>query len=192
MSFEGYFTEHDDVLENKLGITDPDELKEIETEIVAIRMSELLSSPPKGKMDFSYLRKIHLRLFSDIYSMAGKVRTVDMAKGGSVFCYVQFLEDEQQRVFKWVADTFTRRKKPRDEFIEALAKLSAELNALHPFREGNGRAIRTFLILLATRYRYHLNFDLTDTEHIMNADIAAFHGDYEPLIRLYNEILEQD
>ena len=85
MSFEGYFTERDEVLENKLGITDPGELHALEAEVVAIRMAELLSSPPKGKMDFVYLKRIHRKLFSDLYQMAGQVRTVDMAKGGSTF-----------------------------------------------------------------------------------------------------------
>ena len=86
--FEGYFTEQDDVLENKLGITDPAELKQVESTIVALRTSEILQKPPRGKMDYAYLKKLHAKLFSDIYAFAGKTRTVDIAKGGSAFCYV--------------------------------------------------------------------------------------------------------
>ena len=69
--------------------------------------------------------------------MAGKIRTVDIAKGHSAFCYAQFIESEQQRIF---------------------ADMKTMLNALHPFREGNGRAIRVFLSILAMRHGYHLVF----------------------------------
>ncbi len=192
MSFEGYFTEHDDVLENKLGITDPEELKTIESEIVAIRMSEVLAKPPKGELDFQYLKRIHRKLFSDIYTMAGKIRTVDIAKGGSVFCYVRFLDDEQQRIFGTMKTLFSNRDIPKESFVESLSVLSADLNALHPFREGNGRAIRTFLIILCMRHHYHLDFGKAETDRIMNADISAFHGDLTLLKQLYMEILDQE
>ena len=57
--FEGYFTEQDDVLENKLGITDPAELKQVESTIVALRTSEMLQKPLKGKMDYDCLKGLH-------------------------------------------------------------------------------------------------------------------------------------
>jgi len=57
--FEGYFTEQDDVLENKLGITDRAELKQIESTIVVLRTSEILQKPPKGTMDYAYLKRLH-------------------------------------------------------------------------------------------------------------------------------------
>ncbi len=192
MSFEGYFTEHDDILENKLGITDPEEMSALEAEIVPLRMAELLSSPPKGKMDMAYLRKIHRRLFSDLYTMAGKIRTVDMAKGGSAFCYVQFIENEQQRIFSSMPTLFPRGKMMKEDFVRSLAKLSADLNALHPFREGNGRTIRTFLCILAMRHGYHLDFSLADTDQLMIADIAAFRGDLDLLTEVYAQIISCD
>lgn len=122
---------------NRLGIADPGKLRELEAEVVAIRMAELLSSPPKGTMDFAYLKRIHRKLFSDLYQMAGRIRTVDMAKGGSAFCYVQFIEPEQQRIFHEMRVAFTGRRLEKQSFVQAMAKLSADLNALHPFREGN-------------------------------------------------------
>ena len=80
--FNGYFTEHDDVLENLLGITDPQELKRVETEVVSLRLAELYAEPPEGKLDYAYLCRIHQRLFGDLYPMAGKTRSVDIAKDG--------------------------------------------------------------------------------------------------------------
>lgn len=72
MMFDGYFTEQDDVLENKLGITDPVELKQIESAVVALRTSEVLQKPPKGKMDYAYLKSLHAKLFSDLYALQAK------------------------------------------------------------------------------------------------------------------------
>lgn len=190
MMFEGYFTEQDDVLENKLGITDPAELKQIESAIVALRTSEILQKPPKGKMDYAYLKKLHAKLFSDIYAFAGQTRTVDIAKGDSAFCYVRFIEDEQQRIFARLAKEFTPRM-DRNSFIEKLVRLSSDLNVLHPFREGNGRATRLFLTLLAQRHHFDLDFDAVDSEQMMQADILAFQGDLRPLTELYQEIVTE-
>ena len=188
MMFEGYFTEQDDVLENKLGITDPAELKQVESTIVALRTSEILQKPPKGKMDYAYLKRLHAKLFSDIHTFAGQIRTVDIAKGGRGFCYVQFIEDEQQRIFSRTAKEFTPRMK-RDSFIEKLVFLSADLNALHPFREGNGRTTRLFLTLLARRHHFDLDFDAVDSEQMMQADILAFQGNLRSLTELYQKIV---
>lgn len=191
MNFEGYFTERDDVLENRKGITDPVEMEAMEEIAVPVRAMELLTSPPEGKMDFDYLKRIHMHLFSDLYPMAGQVRTVDIAKAGSVFCYARFIDDEQRRIFANLAQRFGGEPMPREEFISALATLSADLNALHPFREGNGRAIRMFLVLLAARCGYHLDFESVPIEDVHRADIAGFRGDLTPLEGLYSTILSE-
>lgn len=191
MSIEGYFTEHDDALENKLGITDPEEMQAVEADVVAYNYSEVISESPPERMDFDFLKQIHMRLFSDLYPMAGQVRTVDIAKGGSAFCYAQFIDSEQQRIFANLAERFGEKRMPRQKFTSALAVLSADLNALHPFREGNGRAIRAFLILLSARYGYHLDFDSVSIEDVHRADIAGFRGDLAPLEELYSAILSE-
>ena len=189
MSFEGYFTGHDDFLENKLGITDAEELRKLEESIVALRMAEIISKPPKGKKDFKYLKSIHRKLFSDIYAFAGKVRTIDIAKGKSAFCYVHNIDSEQDRIFA-NADAVPWSKLSKDDFADRLAVLSADLNALHPFREGNGRTLRTYLILFAARYGYHLDFGAVENDALMEADIRAFYGDLNMLKDIYRDILE--
>lgn len=191
MIFEGYFTQQDDVLENKLGITDSEELRRAEERIVPIRMAEITSKPPKGKKDFKYLKSIHRKLFYDIYSFAGKVRTMDIAKGKSAFCYVQNIDSEQQRIFLNVSSIPWNRLS-RDDFVDNLTILSADLNALHPFREGNGRALRTYLILLAGQYGYHLDFGAVENEALMEADIRAFYGDLDMLKNIYSDIISDN
>lgn len=188
MSFEGYFTEHDDVLENYLGISDPEEMAKVESEFVPLRMAELLANPPGGELGMPYLCEIHRRLFSDLYPMAGKVRTVDIAKGKSVFCYVQYIDDEQRRIFRAMRQNFAH-PLSQEDFAGQIAMLSADLNALHPFREGNGRAIRTFLTILAQRHNYQLDFSRLEHERLVEADTRAFYGEFQPLIELYERII---
>lgn len=188
MMFEGYFTQQDDVLENKLGITDPAQLKEAEAAIVAVRANEILQNPPAGVMDYSYLKELHRRLFSDIYDFAGTTRTVDIAKGGSAFCYVQFIEDEQRRIFAGLRKNFSARMS-KEQFVKHLVVLSADLNALHPFREGNGRTLRLFYTLLARWCGFAIAYDEVEPEQMMFADVRAFQGDFAPLMEVFEMIV---
>lgn len=124
-------------LKNKLGITDSLELAREEERISKIRALELFE---KGLLDsfengtFRGLAQIHEYLFSDIYDFAGKIRTVNLAKGGFRFAPVLYLHDALERISQMPQSTF-------DEIIEKYV----EMNVAHPFREGNGRSTRIWL-----------------------------------------------
>lgn len=124
-------------LKNKLGITDSMELAREEERISKIRALELFE---KGLLDsfengtFHGLAQIHEYLFSDIYDFAGKIRTVNLAKGGFRFAPVLYLHDALERISQMPQSTF-------DEIIEKYV----EMNVAHPFREGNGRSTRIWL-----------------------------------------------
>ena len=124
-------------LKNKLGITDSLELAREEERISKIRALELFE---KGLLDsfengtFHGLAQIHEYLFSDIYDFAGKIRTVNLAKGGFRFAPVLYLHDALERISQMPQSTF-------DEIIEKYV----EMNVAHPFREGNGRSTRIWL-----------------------------------------------
>lgn len=180
-----YFSEYDEILENKLGIDDPQLLRQAESEIVFVRLAELLHMPLQGTFDFEHLRAIHRHLFSDIYDMAGQIRTVSIAKGYSVFCYPENIDVMQREIFDRLKSDRYLRGLGRKEFAQKLAELSGDLNALHPFREGNGRAIRCFLVQFSREVGYSLRFEDLDTEAVLKADIAAFNGDTAPLAALY-------
>jgi len=180
----GYFVDEEEVLENKLGIQDEDELHEAESNIVYARMIELFIDPVDGEFNFEMLKKIHYRIFSDIYQMAGKVRTVRVAKGNSVFCYPENIESEQQRIFTSLKEDHWLKDLEKEAFIERYAYYSSELNALHPFREGNGRAIKLFLRQLAEAAGWDVAYEEMEPEDLMKCEIGAFHGDMEPLIDL--------
>ena len=124
-------------LKNKLGITDSLELARAEERISKTRALELFE---KGLLDsfengtFHGLAQIHEYLFSDIYDFAGKIRTVNLAKGGFRFAPVLYLHDALERISQMPQSTF-------DEIIEKYV----EMNVAHPFREGNGRSTRIWL-----------------------------------------------
>lgn len=187
----GYFVECGDVLANKLGITDPAELQEREYQITATKTSDVLSEDPPSVLDFDYLLGLHGTLFGDIYDFAGQVRTVNISKPDSPvpFAYADYIKPYSEQIFSELKSRQYFRGLGKPEFVADLAWLSSELNALHPFREGNGRTIRLFLNRLCLNAGYFIDFNLATREEILAADRAAFAGDLSPLVALYTKIV---
>ena len=124
-------------LENKLGITSSPELAEAEERISKKKAAELfekglLDEMQAGKVES--LKAIHKYLFEDIYDFAGKLRTVNIAKGNFRFASLMYLEAALENIEKMPQSTF-------DEIVEKYV----EMNIAHPFREGNGRSTRIWL-----------------------------------------------
>lgn len=127
-------------LENKLGITSSAELATQEERLSKKRALELFESGMLDKLEpgtFKTLQAIHKQLFMDIYDFAGKVRSVNIAKGGFRFVPVMYLLDALKQIERMPQSTF-------DEIIEKYV----EMNVAHPFREGNGRSTRIWLDLI--------------------------------------------
>ena len=123
--------------ENKLGLTSSADLAREEERLSKKKAVELfengvLDTLPAGK--FSTLQAIHKSLFEDIYGFAGKLRTVNLAKGNFRFAPLMYLEAALANIDKMPQSTF-------DEIIEKYV----EMNIAHPFREGNGRSTRIWL-----------------------------------------------
>jgi cell filamentation protein len=186
-----YFTDDNIIQYNKLGIEDADQLKKAEEEIVAARMVEIIENPVRGNFDFTMLKAIHKKLFSDLYDFAGKVRTVRIAKDSSVFCYPEFIQENQSRIFEELKRNRNLQGLSLDDFVKKFAALTGELNALHPFREGNGRAIRIFLKQLAEHAGWYIAYEDMEPEELLNADIKAFNGELDPLIDLIHENISE-
>ena len=127
-------------LENKLGITSSAELATQEERLSKKRALELFESGMLNKLEpgtFKTLQVIHKQLFMDIYDFAGKVRSVNIAKGGFRFVPAMYLLDALKQIERMPQSTF-------DEIIEKYV----EMNVAHPFREGNGRSTRIWLDLI--------------------------------------------
>jgi cell filamentation protein len=145
------YSGHDDyldpvsgVLKNRLGITDAATLEETEAALVATRSYELAQTPLKGRFDLAHLQAIHRHLFRDVYEWAGELRTIDISKGGHLFAHHTHIQSAAATIFKQLAEEKHLAGLGPDDFSRRAAHYLGELNALHPFREGNGRAQREF------------------------------------------------
>jgi cell filamentation protein len=137
---------------------------------------------PPGNLDVNHYCAIHHHLFQDVYEWAGKFRTVRMSKGGSAFYYPEYIEQEMQRLFDDLKHQNYFCELLADEFATRAAHFLAILNAIHPFREGNGRAQTSFLLLLADHAGHPINLDKLVPKRFMDAMIASFGKDEERLV----------
>ena len=134
-----------DVLKNKLNIRDPGELKQAEEEFVAVKQLVLLQDPIKGRFTMTHLLRIHRFLFEDVYPFAGRLRREQISKGNTSFYPPNLIERELRRVFREIHETGMLREQELQVQIRHLSYVMAELNLIHPFREGNGRSIRELI-----------------------------------------------
>ena len=169
------------VLKNKLKLQTQEELDSFEAEITAQRAEEPL---PAGKLTYPHYRAIHRHLFQDVYDWAGKIRNVRISKGGSMFCYPESIDREMSKLFGMLAGQKQFKGTRPDEFATKAAHFLAELNAIHPFREGNGRAQLIFLTLLAETAGHPLAMGRLDPDKVMQAMIESFGGHEKPLAQL--------
>ncbi len=177
-----YLIPGSDVLENKLGIRDAKELERAERLLSADRLVELATEPVTGNFDLAHLQRIHRAIFQDVYDWAGDLREINISKGGMRFAMTSQLEAS-------AADIFARLRR-RDNYLQGLqqsdfarsaAEYLGDVNALHPFREGNGRTQREFFRQLAARAGFHLDWSRTDSREVVRASIASMVGDTKAL-----------
>ena len=171
-------------LENKLGLansTDPAREEERISKKKAIELFEsgILDTLPAGK--FSTLQKIHEYLFSDIYNFAGKVRSVNIAKGNFRFAPLMYLEASLSNIDNMSQSTF-------DEIIEKYV----EMNVAHPFREGNGRSARIWLDhILKTEINQVVDWSKVDKEDYLLAMERSPIKDVEIKVLLKNALTNE-
>ena len=183
-----YCYEDSDVLVNKLNIRDEKIFYKAERLYSSIRQSELNASPLKGDLGFNHLKSIHRYLFQDLFYWAGKVRTVAIAKA-SMFCLPQHIEG-------YAADIFSKLKKDnyyknysKDAFIDAITNLLGDINALHPFREGNGRTQREFIRYIGLLNGYGFDWSLVSSEENIIASYESVNGDNTKLKAIITKII---
>ena len=168
-----------EVLKNKPGLKTPETLEAFETAMTFARAEESL---PRGRFSARHYRAVHHHLFQDVYEWAGKFRSVRLSKGVSSFCYPENIDREMTTLFAWLKqETCLRHRSPAD-FAADAAHFLSELNAIHPFREGNGRTQLTFLALLADRADHPLDLDRLDPVVTLDAMIKSFRGNSAPLV----------
>ena len=180
-----------DVLRNKAEIIDVKELDAYEGELSTLRSIQILESPVPGKFDLAHLQLIHYSLFQDVYEWAGKIRTVDISRGHSRFANVRFIENSANTLFSKLEKENWLKALSAEPLSLRLAHYLSEINAIHPFREGNGRVQRLFLSQLTEAAGYHLDYSDLQQEQIYDAMELAFHGDESVLAKLIFERLKK-
>lgn len=176
------------VLINKLNITDQDELDTAEKEITSLEIAEAEINYIKGNFNTQHLKDIHLKIFSSIYSWAGKIRTVDIAKG-ALFCKSEYIDNELGRIFNELADEKYLIFTLTQDVPKRLSYYLGELNAIHLFREGNGRTQRLFIEYLGYIIGYDVDFSHIQSEDMLKASIETFNCKYDTMINIFQKAL---
>jgi len=149
-------------LENKLGIMNSAELAREEERISKKKALELFENGVLDSLEagtYDSLAKIHAFLFDEIYDFAGKLRTVNIAKGNFRFAPLMYLQAALENIDKMPQSTF-------DEIIEKYV----EMNIAHPFREGNGRSTRIWLdVMLKKEIQQVIDWNKVDKEDYLLA-----------------------
>ena len=179
------------VLYNKLGLVTAADLEAAEREITHAALILLDESPVSPSYDLPHLREIHKRIFGDIYEWAGQIRTVAIAKG-TVFCLPQYIASSAAVIFRELHDEDCLRGLRRDAFVGRLAYYLGEVNALHPFRGGNGRAQRAFFGQVARDAGFTLAWQHLDPARNVEASAAIMRGDPEPMREMLDALVRDD
>jgi cell filamentation protein len=122
-----------------------------------IRIKQLIKNPIPGNFNMAHLCAIHKHIFQDVYDWAGKLRTVNISKENSLFCLCEYMPS-------WMDDIHGRLKRDdylrgldKPAFVDKITRFHGDVDGLHPFREGNGRATRVFIDQLARQAGYVLD-----------------------------------
>ena len=189
MPDEKYCYPNSSILKNKLNLRNKNSLFRAEIAITLTRLQELQKQPIKGKFDFHHLCKIHQYIFQDLYEWAGTPRTVTIAKG-SLFCLPQFIQSYAASIYPAYYNDCNHAKDNPKIFVKTLTEHYADLNALHPFREGNGRAQREFARELCMQCGYAFDLRFTTHEQMLNASIESLDkGDNKPLEEIFQKAI---
>jgi len=171
------------VFRNFLNIKNPKTLEKQEYRLAAQAQLELLEDTTfrSGVISFGLWKYIHKEIFKDIYPWAGEVRTVRLSKENATFAYPENIEKEAMKVFQALGQENNWQDKPTEYFINKLAHYYAELNAIHPFRDGNGRTQKLLFSEIAHRANHPIDWTKIDYKTHLEAVIASFYGDTRPL-----------
>jgi cell filamentation protein len=181
-SQDPYTLPNSSVLRNKLFIESEQELAAVEIQITELAALNIpYKNPP---YDLKYWQSIHQQLFSRIYEWAGQLRSIVISKGGTNFGLPQGIEPQCDLVFGQLVKDKYLVDMPEHLFIQKLAEYYCELNACHPFRDGNGRAQRIMFEHIAWNCDHQLNFTGVSVEQWINANKHGMACNYQPMVEI--------
>lgn len=186
-SHDPYVWQNDDVLKNLLDIHDAAQLRKAELAFSSARLATLELGP--RNIGLPYLCHIHRMLFQDLYSWAGEIRTIDIWLNDTPFCHFEYIEKEGNALMSALEEEEGLAHLEPEAFITRISHYYCEINMLHPFRTGNGRAQRIFFEQLALHAGYLLDWEKIEPEAWREANRAGVDGDLQPLIALFTKVV---
>lgn len=164
-----YTDKNTGVLINKLGITDPELLRQAEADITIVKLKEIL-----GSQDFKYgyepYLNLHQLMFQDIYPFAGELRKIDMQKSERILSGLPMIFGDKSHVSKKLKKVFKEKEinfeASKEEIAAQLVDFMSSIWEIHPFREGNTRSIITYTM------KYIRNSGLKIDEDLLHQNFA--------------------
>ena len=175
------------MLRNRLDIHAELDLASAEKDITTSAASDFeFSLPP---YDLKYLQRVHNHLFRDLYEWAGEVRTIDISKGDTRFCTADRIQPEADKLFLALSDAGWLEGLGRTDLVVRIAEFYGDLNVVHPFREGNGRAQRLFFEHIIINAGYEIDWWQVEEFEWLRANIEAVNCDYQGMELLFNQCI---
>lgn len=159
-----------DILVNRFDLRDAAILKAVEYKFSSTRELELCVKPIEGEFNFKMLQQMHKHLFQDVYEWAGVIREIDFAKRNKEtrmvnrFTPLELMPKKIEAFDRFLADHNNLKGLTKAQFIPLFAQVATTLNEIHPFREGNGRSIRAFMVALAKQAGFDFRMDTIDQD----------------------------
>jgi len=181
------------VLPNKLGLKTKREVEKAELEGFLYAYKILFDElSPRTKFNLKYILKIHKLALGNLYSFAGKTRTVNISKGGFMFPPAMALDNALKELDETVLKKLPSNYSSEGQLIKDVAQVHAELLFIHPFREGNGRTARLLANLMAAKSGHKLldleNFSREKFSNYIKAVKLAAKRDYEPMEKIIRSL----
>jgi cell filamentation protein len=151
-------------------------------------MVELYTKPVHGHFDLRHLREIHKFIFQDVYPFAGKIREENISKGQTVFAQVPYIKEQSEQLFRSLKQEKFLRELDVRQFSERASHYLAEINILHPFREGNGRSHRELIRCLGLNAGYEIRWSNVDRDTLLNAMIKSV-TDTRDLVKVFDSVI---
>lgn len=200
LAYDSRYCYDNGVLINKLDIKDQDELDKVEASLTYLRIKTLSEIENKFRFDSEYYLKLHGYIFQDIYPFAGQTRTENISKVVP-FCRPEFIIQYLKSLLNEMKSK-ARSIKTMDEYINFLSYYYAEINLVHPFREGNGRTEREFFRQFVECMNDYLPFEPLELDYSKidehekellhkGSFVSAYNGDLTLLKEFFNTVLQE-
>jgi len=184
-----YYWQDIKVLKNRLQIREAQRLQQAELAFTALRAATIELGP--RNLGFPHLRAIHRTLFQDLYDWAGELRQIDIYLDDTPFCHFEYLEKQGNALMAALEAENGLADLSPDKFTQRLAHYYCEINMLHPFRDGNGRAQRLFFEQLALHAGWLIDWQHVEREAWLKANRDGVSGDLAGLIAIFDKVISR-